>query len=66
MKGLGITIEETAIMNGIAPMIGLFVPVFGGMVADKIGNFKVSNCLLKQNFFYHILYPTIETSLWVN
>ena len=42
MKSLGITVEETAIIYGVVPLFGLIAPSTMGMVADKLGNFKVN------------------------
>ena len=42
MKSLGITVEETAIINGIVPPFSILSPSIMGMIADKLGNFKVS------------------------
>ena len=42
MKSLGITVEETAIINGIVPAFSVLSPSIMGMIADKLGNFKVS------------------------
>jgi hypothetical protein len=42
MKSLGITVGETAIVNGIVPPFTILAPSIMGMIADKLGNFKVS------------------------
>lgn len=42
MKSLGITVEETALINGIVPPFAILSPSAMGMIADKLGNFKVS------------------------
>lgn len=41
MRQLGINIEETAIMSAVTPVIGVLMPPLAGLLADKIGNFKV-------------------------
>ncbi|XP_058802857.1 uncharacterized protein LOC131670894 isoform X2 [Phymastichus coffea] len=41
MRELGITIEETAIMNSITPFIAILMPPIAGLFADRIGNFKL-------------------------
>ena len=41
MKSLGISVEETAIINGIAPPFAILAPSAMGMIADRLGNFKV-------------------------
>lgn len=58
LKALGISIQQTAIIFAIQPIIALFVAPMIGIMADKIGNFKflfcfflafsaiTSNCLL--------------------
>ena len=41
MKTLGMTIEETAVIYGVYPFFSIASPYTIGMVADKMGNFKV-------------------------
>lgn len=41
-RSLGITESELGIMYGFMPITALFGPPIAGMVADKIGNFKVN------------------------
>ena len=41
MKSLGITVEETAIIYGVVPLFAILAPSTMGMIADKLGNFKV-------------------------
>lgn len=41
MRELGINVEETAIMSAVTPAIAIVMPPLAGMVADKVGNFKV-------------------------
>lgn len=41
MRELGISVEETAIMSAITPVVGLLMPPLAGLLADKIGNFRV-------------------------
>ncbi|KAJ8918772.1 hypothetical protein NQ315_015092 [Exocentrus adspersus] len=41
MRELGINVEETAIMSAVSPVIAILMPPLAGMVADKIGNFRV-------------------------
>ncbi|KAJ8983093.1 hypothetical protein NQ317_007135 [Molorchus minor] len=43
MRELGINVEETAIMSAVSPAIAILMPPLAGMIADKIGNFRVSN-----------------------
>lgn len=43
MRELGINVEETAIMSAVSPVISIFMPPLAGMIADKIGNFRVSH-----------------------
>lgn len=43
MRELGINVEETAIMSGVTPVIAILMPPLAGMIADKIGNFRVSS-----------------------
>ncbi|XP_047530500.1 uncharacterized protein LOC125066465 [Vanessa atalanta] len=41
MRELGINVEETAIMSAVTPVISIVMPPLAGMVADKIGNFRL-------------------------
>lgn len=41
MRELGINVEETAIMSGITPVVSILMPPIAGLIADKIGNYKV-------------------------
>lgn len=42
MRELGISVEETAVMSAVSPVVSILMPPLAGMIADKIGNFKVS------------------------
>jgi nitrate/nitrite transporter NarK len=41
MRELGINVEETAIMSAVTPVVAIVMPPIAGMVADRIGNFRV-------------------------
>ncbi|XP_075974013.1 uncharacterized protein LOC142975165 [Anticarsia gemmatalis] len=41
MRELGINVEETAIMSAVTPVISIVMPPLAGMIADKIGNFRL-------------------------
>ncbi|XP_014276523.1 uncharacterized protein [Halyomorpha halys] len=41
MRELGINVEETAIMSAVTPIVSIIMPPIAGLVADRIGNFKV-------------------------
>lgn len=41
MRELGINVEETAIMSAVTPAVAIFMPPLAGMIADKIGNFRI-------------------------
>ncbi|XP_045537535.1 uncharacterized protein LOC106717587 [Papilio machaon] len=41
MRELGINVEETAIMSAVTPVISIIMPPLAGMLADKIGNFRL-------------------------
>ncbi|GLV43083.1 uncharacterized protein CBL_14239 [Carabus blaptoides fortunei] len=41
MRELGINVEETAIMSAVIPVVAIIMPPVAGMIADKIGNFKI-------------------------
>lgn len=47
MRELGINVEETAIMSAVTPVVSILMPPIAGIVADKLGNFKVrmQSCL---------------------
>ena len=40
------TIEETAIVNAVIPVLFIFTPPLAGFLADKIGNFRILLCFL--------------------
>jgi sugar phosphate permease len=46
MKSLGMTVEETGIINSVSSVAAVFAPFFLGLIADKVGNFKVLNIQL--------------------
>ncbi|XP_076046445.1 major facilitator superfamily domain-containing protein 6-B-like [Oratosquilla oratoria] len=41
MKALGLTVEEAGIIYSITPIIPIFAPFFAGIIADKLGNFRL-------------------------
>ena len=41
MKSLGMTIQETAVVNAVIPVLFIFTPPLAGFLADKIGNFRI-------------------------
>lgn len=41
MKSLGITVQEIGIVFGVIPPLVAFSPFAMGVIADKLGNFKV-------------------------
>lgn len=41
MRELGINVEETAIMSAVTPVVAIVMPPIAGIIADRIGNFKV-------------------------
>jgi hypothetical protein len=41
MNSLGITVEETGAIYTVSAVFGVLTPICTGMIADKIGNFKV-------------------------
>ncbi|XP_071441529.1 major facilitator superfamily domain-containing protein 6-like [Hetaerina americana] len=41
MKELGIGVQEAAAMNALSPFIAVLMPPLAGLVADRIGNFRV-------------------------
>lgn len=50
MRELGINVEEAATMSAVAPVIAVLMPPLAGMIADKIGNFRVSAGLSRSEF----------------
>ena len=40
------TIEETAIVNAVIPVLFIFNPPLAGFLADKMGNFRLLLCFL--------------------
>lgn len=49
MRELGISVEETAIMSALTPCVAILMPPVAGIVADRIGNFKVNLIALSQS-----------------
>lgn len=43
MKSLGISVAETAVIYGVFPLFSILAPYTMGMIADKLGNFKVKH-----------------------
>lgn len=41
MKSLGMSVQETAVIYGVFPLFAIVAPYTMGMIADKLGNFKV-------------------------
>ncbi|KAF7998298.1 hypothetical protein HCN44_009696 [Aphidius gifuensis] len=41
MRELGINVEETAIMSAVTPFVAIIMPPLAGLIADRIGNFKI-------------------------
>ncbi|XP_015112689.1 uncharacterized protein LOC107038226 [Diachasma alloeum] len=41
MRELGINVEETAIMSAVTPFVAIVMPPIAGLIADRIGNFKI-------------------------
>ena len=40
-KQLGFTVEETAIIYTIGPLIAVCAPFLAGIITDRVGNFRV-------------------------
>lgn len=57
MRELGINVEETAIMSALTPCVAILMPPVAGMIADRIGNFKV-------NYFW-IFFLDVTAFFWV-
>ncbi|CAB3365702.1 Hypothetical predicted protein [Cloeon dipterum] len=45
MRELGIAVEETAVMNAVTPFFATVTPPLTGLIADRIGNFRVLLCI---------------------
>lgn len=62
MRELGINVEETAIMSAVTPFVAIVMPPLAGLIADRIGNFKVNKFslhnLIKKNIMamFFVLY----------
>ncbi|XP_013194166.2 uncharacterized protein LOC106137802 [Amyelois transitella] len=41
MRELGINVEEAAIMSAVTPVVSIVMPPLAGMLADKVGNFRL-------------------------
>ena len=41
MKSLGISVQETAVINAVIPILFIFTPPLAGLLADRVGNFRV-------------------------
>ena len=41
MKSLGMTIQETAVVNAVIPVLFIFTPPLAGFLADRMGNFRI-------------------------
>ena len=41
MRSLGFNIEDASIVNSVIPVSDIFGPPLAGMLADKLGNFKI-------------------------
>merc|ERR1719466_666071 len=41
MRSLGLSVEEVAVVNGVIPVADIVGPPLAGLVADKIGNFRL-------------------------
>ncbi|XP_033209800.1 uncharacterized protein LOC117168332 [Belonocnema kinseyi] len=46
MRELGINVQETALMSAVTPLAVIIMPPLAGIVADRIGNFRVSLAFL--------------------
>lgn len=46
MRELGINVQETALMSAITPLAVIIMPPLAGLVADRIGNFRISLAFL--------------------
>lgn len=42
LKALGLTVQETGFIYTIGPLIPVIAPFIAGVIADKVGNFRVS------------------------
>ena len=46
LKALGFTIEDASIVNSVIPGADIFGPPLAGILADKLGNFRIFMALL--------------------
>ncbi len=56
MKSLGISVEETGAIYSITAVLGVLTPISTGMIADKLGNFKVLFQRLFQQLFPLVIF----------
>lgn len=68
MKSLGMTVEETGIINGVSSVAAVFAPFLLGLIADKVGNFKVTfysldqyRCLIDFKTFIQVMMCVLTT-----
>lgn len=61
MRELGINVEETAIMSAVTPVVAIVMPPLAGMVADRVGNFKVTGLQIS---FYSPFYQKHVLRNW--
>ena len=57
MKSLGISVKETGVIYSVCAVLGVFIPICVGIVADKLGNFKVAHITIDK--FYKSLLSLI-------
>ena len=41
MRSLGFTMEDASIVNSVIPVVDIFGPPLAGIMADKMGNFRI-------------------------
>ena len=67
MKSLGITVEEIGIIYGVVPFFAVLAPSVMGIIADKLGNFKVSRPkgdIEFRAFYFHLPAQFITFTLY--
>jgi hypothetical protein len=60
MKSLGISVEETGAIYGLSAVVGVLTPLGLGLIADKLGNFKVCSRLKIFRYDIHLIILTIR------
>jgi MFS family permease len=53
MKSLGLSFQEVGSIYGVSSIAAILSPFLIGLIADKLGNFKVTINLIYRDFYSH-------------